>query len=1772
MWEGSYAVCAQFVEGSTRVIGRRGTSVGMNGTVDVTLSLGATAIVEGTFVKSDRATPVPFAQVAVGNFGFATTDANGFFRFEGVALGTHRLVSNDPVTGAGANGTVTLSFAGEVKTVQLVETVRGTVEGVVIGSYRDGNVAGATVELRGNDGFTQARTVTTGPDGRFAFPGTPVGTFSLRAVHPTLKVPGLGAVSGTSNGSLAESQTSVFVEVPLQALGVLPVRVTREDGSTPAPNIAVNLFRSFGSAAINVTADTNPGGGVTFRDLPLVNGYRLTAISTTTGELRNGVVVFTNITAVGTNAGVVLRLPGVGSVSGTVLASDATMPVAGAEVVLRLEAAAFAGEELIGISDATGAFGFDDIPVGPYRLSASSVSLGTSTNGLIASAGQADNVTLVLGASGSIEGRIVRADGVTPAAGIEVLFRYNSQSVNPGRAVVLTGADGHFIGVNLPVGRVNVSAAAVAFGGLVERNVELTSNGQLLDLGTLRMDEANPAVLAVTPPFSAVEVPITTTVELLFSEALATNSISTNGIFLRSVANGLKVGATVELLETNAVPRLVRLTPAAPLVSERTYEVVVIAGDLLSATGGLIGSGPRDLVGRPLVVPFVSRFTTADNDPPVLLSLFPSNNAVQIDTRAVPRLSFNEAIRPTGASFKLTGPQGEVAGTTSVGVDGRVLSFVPTDLLKPNTSYTLTVNNVLDLAGNRATNEPYVATFATLDTIGPAIATLRIGDGLTPLAGRMVPVEAVLAVAEPGVNVRFTQDFNPAGSTTNVPYRRSITLPLTGSTTVRAIATDRFGNDGPFAELVISVQANQPPTIQFTRVTPISGSAPSGSFVAVDVTANDDSAIGELRAIVAGIGAGNLASTNSNRLRVQGFVSAQAGPGSQVQIFADAKDDIGQSSGQQVFTLPISDGTKPTLAVNSPAAQSTIQPGATVPVTLQLNDNFGVSRVDLAVTGAFTTAVQTALSPVITNGLTVVDLDVPATAPTNHQPVLLSLTARDTAGNVSALLNHTLRMIDTTAPTIVSIIPGDGATGVDPQAGLEIVFSEPLATNSIAAGVLTLAPDGGGPAIDLSLALLPDLRTLRATFAAPLAIDTRYRLMVASTITDVSGNALGANSVTTFRTGDFRLTSPVQGQQVVEGQAVTLAAESSTLTFNKVRFLAGATELAIDVTAPFSTNHTIPTLAELGGSTLTFTAEALDAADAKLAEATATVNVFAADVDSDGDGVTNGEELIRGTNPFKPDALPVINFPDTIEIVQGVLTNFPVNATDADGNLRELRVRESAASGSRGGLIAEFRNLTFTPSAMSQVDFGAPPVLTMEVDAIAFPNTTSAPWPGAPVQSVQVASRFLGRLLVPAGGSHQFRLASDDGAEVLVDGAVVVGRPNGAGSVTASATLAAGGHAFELRHFNGGGPGNLTLEWSGPGFGMRVLTKDDFSGLELLRFAETGTLDLATTNDVATLDATLEIQLNSTNAVALDFGAIDSDGLMATKPVSVVTLGDLDGDTIPDRDDPDIDGDGVSNADELLAGTDPRKADTDGDSLPDGTDNNPLVANSPPVAGVAWSGSALRFDGTDDFVEMSAGVVPSSGQFTVEVWARLETAPDSFREILSQGSSGNAFYLGTDPANELRVGDGWSVTGVAYPVGGWHHFAVVRLATDTLLYIDGALIARRGAAIPNPNGSTAMRLGRQYGGNSEYWPGDIAEVRIWNRAISHEELRGRYQRALDGNEPGLVGYWPGAEDSGVTLVDASPSRINGSLGGGSPGAFPIWINAALNRVVAPRAS
>jgi hypothetical protein len=139
------------------------------------------------------------------------------------------------------------------------------------------------------------------------------------------------------------------------------------------------------------------------------------------------------------------------------------------------------------------------------------------------------------------------------------------------------------------------------------------------------------------------------------------------------------------------------------------------------------------------------------------------------------------------------------------------------------------------------------------------------------------------------------------------------------------------------------------------------------------------------------------------------------------------------------------------------------------------------------------------------------------------------------------------------------------------------------------------------------------------------------------------------------------------------------------------------------------------------------------------------------------------------------------------------------------------------------------------------------------------------------------------------------------------------------------------------------------------------------------------------------------------------------------------------------------------------------------------------------------------------------------------------------------------------------------------PLQSWHHWAVtfdgsVGGGTVTL-YKDGVQVAQStgiGTALKSPT-FTGHWIG--------FWStlndsahGYISDFRIWNVARSASQIAGYYNKRLNGNESGLVGYWKLNETSGTTAYDSTSNGNNGTLSGAvfsSDVGEPPFVNSVF---------
>ncbi|HEY5949150.1 MAG TPA: Ig-like domain-containing protein [Kofleriaceae bacterium] len=128
--------------------------------------------------------------------------------------------------------------------------------------------------------------------------------------------------------------------------------------------------------------------------------------------------------------------------------------------------------------------------------------------------------------------------------------------------------------------------------------------------------------------------------------------------------------------------------------------------------------------------------------------------------------------------------------------------------------------------------------------------------------------------------------------------------------------------------------------------------------------------------------------------------------------------------------------------------------------------------------------------------------------------VVVPTSVTDLAGNALAQQYtfgfHTSAVPDTTAPTITAVTPNNGAIGTVVRPPITVAFSEPMDQASVEAAFSFVSPSGA----TATFAWSTDGQTLTATPTADLAYGDQVVWQLATTATDLAGNALAAQQVT----------------------------------------------------------------------------------------------------------------------------------------------------------------------------------------------------------------------------------------------------------------------------------------------------------------------------------------------------------------------------------------------------------------------------------------------------------------------------------------------------------------------------------------------------------------------------------------------------------------------------------------------------------------------------------
>ncbi len=155
-------------------------------------------------------------------------------------------------------------------------------------------------------------------------------------------------------------------------------------------------------------------------------------------------------------------------------------------------------------------------------------------------------------------------------------------------------------------------------------------------------------------------------------------------------------------------------------------------------------------------------------------------------------------------------------------------------------------------------------------------------------------------------------------------------------------------------------------------------------------------------------------------------------------------------------------------------------------------------------------------------------------------------------------------------------------------------------------------------------------------------------------------------------------------------------------------------------------------------------------------------------------------------------------------------------------------------------------------------------------------------------------------------------------------------------------------------------------------------------------------------------------------------------------------------------------------------------------------------------------GQALNFDGDNDYVDMGNPKDWPSGKAprTLCGWGKTDTIAAGWKWIAAYGSpaTSQAMFIGLNGTTLYGGGYGDDVSKDGFwQVGVWHHICLTYDGTTARLYADGAEVVSTGKAWNLAPGGA--RIGQQVNNLSEFWDGAIDDVRVYNVALTPEQIK-----------------------------------------------------------------
>jgi hypothetical protein len=200
-----------------------------------------------------------------------------------------------------------------------------------------------------------------------------------------------------------------------------------------------------------------------------------------------------------------------------------------------------------------------------------------------------------------------------------------------------------------------------------------------------------------------------------------------------------------------------------------------------------------------------------------------------------------------------------------------------------------------------------------------------------------------------------------------------------------------------------------------------------------------------------------------------------------------------------------------------------------------------------------------------------------------------------------------------------------------------------------------------------------------------------------------------------------------------------------------------------------------------------------------------------------------------------------------------------------------------------------------------------------------------------------------------------------------------------------------------------------------------------------------------------------------------------------------------------------------------------------------------------------WRGSALNFDGTDDYVGTGKSLLNNAVDYTMCGWVKSRNSTASRIGLFGQN---DLIEMGFNNGNAEIWGATGGTTSTPWAFNNateWHHIAVVDSGSSVMIYIDGVL-ANTGGGGTHGTSTYFFNIGGGgiWDATGNWFNGQIDDVRLYSRALKAAEVKSLIPPVVKATKPNPPSGATGVVTPMLTWIHGELSMFENVYVGTSP--------------------